>query len=101
MATSVPDLTTRLSDEVRDAVIAEYSRMTDTPLAAVSAGFFGGLEFDSIIGLELSVGLEECLAIVIPEKRLLKSDLYRSLHNYASEIQACVDSSRQKSEDTQ
>lgn len=101
MAVGATELPTRLSEEVRDAVAEEYAAVTSIPIDIVVAGFTGGLEFDSVIGVELSVGLEERLGVSIPEKRLLNSHLYRCLQNYALEIQSLVDSGRSELEDNQ
>jgi acyl carrier protein len=81
---------TTIGPEVREAVIREYANLTNTPIQTVESGYGGGLEFDSILGVEMSVGLEEALKVTIPEECLLKSSLYRSLYAYSSAIQQCV-----------
>ena len=93
MGRMVQDSPTPLSSEVVEAVIREYSKCNEVPLEEVRLGFAieGALVFDSIIGVEMSVGLEAALGIAIPEDQLLDSRLYRSLSSYAEAIQHCVD----------
>lgn len=83
--------TTTVSQIVRDAVISEYAQLQGVDRPEVEAGFDGGLEFDSMIGVELAIGLEEVLGVSIPDEDLLIPTAYESLRTFAAAVQACVD----------
>ncbi len=89
--------TTIVSQIVRDAVISEYAQLQGVDPAEVEAGFDGGVEFDSLIGVELAIGLEDALGVSIPDEDLVIPEAYESLHSFAAAIQACVDRSHSTS----
>ncbi len=81
----------QLSDAVRKAVVDCYCELEHADLAAVDAGFNGGVPFDSVLGVEMAAQLEITLAVVIPEESLMRTSVYKSLAAFASVVQACVD----------
>jgi acyl carrier protein len=81
----------RVTERVRRAVISEYTQLTQVPEDEIVAGFDGGVAFDSLLGVEMSVGLEERLGVPIGEDKLKQPRLYRSLGAFAVGIQECVD----------
>ncbi len=86
-------------EAVRAAVTREYADKTGMPLRDVELGYEGGLEFDSVLGVELSVGLEDVLQILIPETALQKTEVFASLSAFARAIQSCIDDAAQVHEE--
>lgn len=82
------------SDEIKEAVILGYAELNNIPKDQVIAGFEGGLEFDSLLGVELACALEERLGIEIPESKLTKSSIYKSLSAFSTVVQACFDAAQ-------
>jgi acyl carrier protein len=84
-----------VTEAVRAAVAREYADKTGIPLRDVELGFEGGLEFDSVLGVELSVGLEDVLQVLIPETALQTTEVFSSLSAFARAIQSCIDAAAQ------
>ena len=87
-------MATDISAEVRDAVIAAYAEHNRLTPDQVAAGFTGGLEFDSLLGVEMACSLEERLGVSIPEEKLAKASMYKSLDSFAAGIQSCVEDAK-------
>jgi acyl carrier protein len=83
-----------VSAKIKEAVVLAYAELNSVPREQVSAGFDGGLEFDSLLGVELACALEERLGIDVPETKLTKSSVYKSLSAFSTVIQECFDAAR-------
>ena len=91
-ATSENPTDPRASDEVRQAVLECYCRLNQADPKVVETCFGGGIEFDSILGVELTPHIEAALNIKIPESSLMHSKVFKSLATFALMVQQCVDS---------
>jgi acyl carrier protein len=73
-------------DAVRRALIECYAEISGIPRQAVADGYEGGIEFDSILGVELACAMEARFGIVIPEERLTNPTLYKSLGGFSTVV---------------
>ena len=73
--------------QVREALISAYAEINDVDVAVVSAGYDGGLKFDSLLGVELACEMEEKFGIAIPEDRLTSPKLYKSLAAFSAVVE--------------
>lgn len=80
-----------VSDEVRQAVLDCYCQLHHAELETVEHCFTGGIEFDSILGVELAPHVEAALQITIPDKSLMDSKVFASLATFAAMVQECID----------
>lgn len=74
-------------DAVREALIEAYAEISGIARPVVTDGYHGGLEFDSILGVELACAMEARFGIVIPEERLTNPRLYESLGSFSTVVQ--------------
>ena len=80
-----------VSDRVRTAVLDCYCQIHHAEQEAVEECFGGGIEFDSILGVELAPHVEAALGIAIPDKSLMQSKVFASLAAFAAMVQECID----------
>lgn len=77
-------------DLIRVALIEAYAEAAGANRELVAARFEGGLDFDSILGVELACVLEERLQIVVPEEMLSDPRAYDSLAAFSVVVRRCL-----------
>lgn len=82
--------------ELDDAVVAAYCAANDVKPAKAREAFGtpGGLEFDSLIGLELMAALEAKFGVEIPAREGTRRQNFATLRTFADMVERYVGSGR-------